>query len=98
VRLVNPATGALATGVIANKKRQLTLNEVMGMPVNAIDPVTGVLTAYPGGPLEILVNNTKWEGKMITGVAPDPVSGKLMYTMVPRPEFTGITTGGMTTY
>jgi spore coat protein A, manganese oxidase len=32
------------TGVIPDKKRQLTLNEVMGM----------------GGPLEILVNNTKW--------------------------------------
>lgn len=92
VRLVNPATGALATGVTVNKKRQLTLNEVMGMPVNAIDPVTGVLTAYPGGPLEILVNNTKWEGKRITGVT----NG--MYDMVPIPGFNGITTGGMTTY
>ncbi len=34
----------------------------------AIDPVTGVMTAYPGGPLEILVNNTKWNGKRIVGV------------------------------
>lgn len=32
-------------------KRQLTLNEVMG----------------PGGPLEILVNNTKWDGKRPDG-------------------------------
>jgi spore coat protein A len=46
VRLVNPATGTLAAGVTADKTRQLTLNEVIG----------------PGGPLEILVNNTKWSG------------------------------------
>ncbi len=45
-RLVNPATGTLAPGVTQNLRRQLTLNEVMGM----------------GGPLEILVNNTKWSG------------------------------------
>jgi FtsP/CotA-like multicopper oxidase with cupredoxin domain len=82
-RLVNPAAGTLATGVVANKTRQLTLNEVMGMPMNAIDPVTGLLTAYPGGPLEILVNNTKWSGKRITGV--DPISG--MYTLQPIPGF-----------
>ena len=31
--------------------RQLTLNEVMGMPKTEIDPVTNALTAYPGGPL-----------------------------------------------
>ena len=43
-RLVNPATGTLAPNVTAAKTRQLTLNEVMGM----------------GGPLEVLVNNTKW--------------------------------------
>lgn len=44
------------------KTRQLTLNEVMGMPMTVTDPVTGLPTAYPGGPLEILVNNTKWSG------------------------------------
>lgn len=79
-RLVNPATGTLV--VTAQKTRQLTLNEVMGMPMNAIDPVTNLLTAYPGGPLEILVNNTKWSGERITGVA----NG--MYTMQPIPGFT----------
>ncbi len=63
VRLVNPATGSLAAGITANKTRQLTLNEVMGMPKTVINPVTGVMTAYPGGPLEILVNNTKWSGE-----------------------------------
>ncbi len=46
VRLVDPVAGTLAAGVSAQKTRQLTLNEVMG----------------PGGPLEVLVNNTKWDG------------------------------------
>lgn len=59
----NPALGAalrptpmvkLTTGGVPpasfDQKRQLTLNEVMGMP-------QGI---YPGGPLEILVNNSKW--------------------------------------
>jgi FtsP/CotA-like multicopper oxidase with cupredoxin domain len=93
VRLVNPATGKVAIDVTVNKTRQLTLNEEMGMPQTVTDPVTGaLLTAYPGGPLEILVNNTKWEGKRITGVT----NG--MYDMVQIPGFTGITTGGKTTY
>jgi FtsP/CotA-like multicopper oxidase with cupredoxin domain len=83
VRLVNPATGTTAPGVTVHKTRQLTLNEVMGMAQNAIDPVTGVLTAYPGGPLEILVNNTKWNGKRVTGV---DAAG--MYAFEPIPGFT----------
>lgn len=45
-------------------KRQMTLNENMGMPV----VVGGV--PFPGGPLEMLVNNTKW-----TGMRPDPMMG-----------------------
>ncbi|MHB1318594.1 MAG: multicopper oxidase family protein, partial [Anaerolineae bacterium] len=49
--------------------RQLTLNEVMGMPKVTTDPVTGApSTAYPGGPLEVLVNNTRWAGKRVIGV------------------------------
>jgi FtsP/CotA-like multicopper oxidase with cupredoxin domain len=72
------------TSATVQKTRQLTLNEVMGMPVNAIDPVTGVMTAYPGGPLEVLVNNTKWGGERITGV--DANTG--MYTMEPIQGFT----------
>jgi spore coat protein A, manganese oxidase len=60
VRLVNPATGTLAAGVVPSVTRELTLNEVMGMPMMATDPVTGLMTAYPGGPLEVLLNNTKW--------------------------------------
>jgi len=38
--------------------------------------------AYPGGPEEILVNNTKWEGKRIVGETDG------MYDMVPIPGFT----------
>lgn len=85
VRLANPVTGALAAGVTAAKTRQLTLNEVMGMAITAINPVTGLLTKYPGGPMEILVNNTKWSGL-------DPSS------MTPRSDFTPVLANGVTTY
>jgi spore coat protein A len=62
VRLAS--AGVVAPGVTVNKTRQLTLNEVMGMPRAVVtDPVTGLPTAYPGGPLEILVNNTKFSGE-----------------------------------
>jgi len=77
VRLANPATGTLATGVVAQVKRQLTLNEVMGMPMT----VDG--TEYPGGPLEILVNNTKWNGTRADGTV--------------RPDFTAIDVNGIVT-
>jgi FtsP/CotA-like multicopper oxidase with cupredoxin domain len=97
----NPATdGALRTpmvrltGANVQKTRQLTLNEVMGMPKTVQDPVTGAPnTAYPGGPLEILVNNTKWGGERITGV--DASTG--MYTMESIPGFTEKTVNGVTT-
>jgi len=60
-RLTNGA-GALGAGVTVNKTRQLTLNEVLAPKSTVTDPVTGLLTNYPGGPMEILVNNTKWDG------------------------------------
>jgi FtsP/CotA-like multicopper oxidase with cupredoxin domain len=65
------------------KTRALTLNEVMGMPMTAVDPVTGLTAAYPGGPLEVLVNNTKWHGKDVAAE--------------PRPDFTWIDVNGVTT-
>jgi FtsP/CotA-like multicopper oxidase with cupredoxin domain len=95
VRLVNPAAGTLA--VSAQKTRQFTLNEVMGMAQNAINPVTGVMTAYPGGPLEILVNNTKWDGKRINGVAKTD-TGMYMYTFETRNDFVPVTLKGKTDY
>jgi spore coat protein A len=58
VRLVNPATGVLANGVTADVTRELTLVEIAG----------------PGGPLEVLVNNTKWNGLRPDGVTPIPGS------------------------
>jgi len=77
VRLANPATGTLATGVVAHVTRQLTLNEVMGMPMT----VDGI--EYEGGPLEILVNNTKWNGTAADGTI--------------RPDFTPIDVNGIVT-
>jgi spore coat protein A len=68
VRLVNPTAGTLAAGVTAAKTRQLTLNEIIGT----------------GGPLEILVNNTKWSGKRGDGTV--------------RDDFAPVTVGGVTEY
>ena len=61
VRLTNGA-GQLGAGVTVNQTRQLTLNEVLAPKSTVQDPVTGLVTNYPGGPMEILVNNTKWDG------------------------------------
>jgi FtsP/CotA-like multicopper oxidase with cupredoxin domain len=69
--LVNPTTGTLAAGVTVNKTRELTLNESLAMPIT----IGGV--KYPGGPVEILVNNTKWDGERInatTGTM-EPIPG-----------------------
>jgi len=46
VRLANPSTGTLGIGVVPDVRRQLVLVEVEG----------------PGGPIEPLLNNTKWDG------------------------------------
>jgi FtsP/CotA-like multicopper oxidase with cupredoxin domain len=78
VRLVNPVTGTLAPGLTPAVKRQLTLNEVMGLPTL----VGGV--AYPGGPLEVVLNNTKWSGVRPDGSVP--------------PGFTPVTVGSVTSY
>jgi spore coat protein A len=68
VRLVDPTAGTLAAGITANKTRQLTLNEIIGA----------------GGPLEILVNNTRWDGKRGDGSI--------------RSDFTPVTVGTITDY
>jgi len=68
VRLVNPTAGTLAAGVTANETRQLTLNEVIG----------------PDDPLEVLVNNTKWDGKRGDGSI--------------RDDFTAVSVNGVTEY
>jgi FtsP/CotA-like multicopper oxidase with cupredoxin domain len=84
-RLVNPLTGTLLAA--PTRIRQLTLNEVMGMGGPGFDIATGAPIVYPGGPLEILVNNTKWTGVHSMG-------GMQMT----RPDFTPITVGGKTTW
>lgn len=64
VRLPGTVGGSPIDATTVQKTRAMTLNEVMGMPMTVTDPVTGAPnTAYPGGPLEILVNNTKWSGE-----------------------------------
>ena len=65
--------GAPAAGITVSKTRQLTLNEVMGM----------------GGPLEILVNNTKWGGKSVDTD---------LFTNGIRPDFKFVETGMHDTY
>ena len=55
VRLSQPNQGRLAGGVVAHKTRTLTLNEAMG----------------PGGPLEVLVNNTRYQGLPKVGIRDD---------------------------
>jgi spore coat protein A len=68
IRLANPATGTPGAGVTVNKTRLLTLNEVMGM----------------AGPLEALVNNTKWNG---LSVAKDVFPGDATHPAGWRPDF-----------
>jgi hypothetical protein len=57
----------VVTGKTPDVTRQLTLNEAMG----------------PGGPLEVLVNNTKWSGKSLPDNFPSGI----------RPDFLGYLSG-----
>jgi FtsP/CotA-like multicopper oxidase with cupredoxin domain len=82
VRLPGAPGGPAPNPTNVQLTRLLTLNEVLAPPSNATDPVTGLLTAYPGGPIEILVNNTKWTGKFSPGdcrsdFTPKPAGGTL---------------------
>lgn len=83
VRLVKSSKGKLA---VKKKQvaatRQFIFNNVFGEPQTAINPVTGVSTAYPGGELEILANNTKWSGESARTYG----------------DFTPITLGGVTNH
>ena len=82
VRLADPAAGAVKAGVIVDKTRQLTLNESIAPASTAINPVTGEVTEYEGGPLEVLVNNTAYLGEF----------------QRPYADFTPITVDGNTTF
>src|SRR5215472_13814101 len=56
VRLALPELGAIAPGVTISKRRQLILNEVEG----------------DGGPVESLLNNTRWDGQRENTATPIP--------------------------
>jgi spore coat protein A len=77
IRLVDPVAGTPA--VAYQKRRQLTLNEVMG----------------PGGPLEVLVNNTKWGGH---SVATDIYPGGVRPDFTPAANYPGATGMDVTYY
>ena len=73
VRLSDPAEGNLASGVVAAKTRALTLNEV------ETRSVTVGSRQYEGGPTEVLVNNSAWDGMRMnheTGEA-EPIPGSV---------------------
>ena len=83
VRLVNPATGALAAGVTPSVKRQLVLFEYES-PTDA-----GGNTA--GTPVIDVINNSKWNGHRdgggfpaIPGSTPDQYGQGLAITELPR--------------
>jgi len=67
---VDPIVSLASLAATPDARRQLTLNEVMG----------------PGGPLEILLNNTKWGGMQ---VLPPATPGGLE-VLQPRAEFTAV--------
>ena len=76
--------------IVAQKTRRLTLNEVEGTAGSDLDPVTGKVMAYPGGPLEVLINNTRWGGtRRLPGV--DRVEGLANEQAIP-----GFTRDGVT--
>ncbi len=68
------------TGATQAVKRQLTLNEAMG----------------PGGPLEVLVNNTKWGGHSIHEAISH--NGVTITAAGVRNDFQAVTIGGSTAY
>jgi spore coat protein A len=76
VRLVDPVAGKLAENVKADRTRELTLVEVADEEERTVDGIE-----YDGGPLEVLVNNTKWSGR-----EPDPTDPN--EALPPRADFT----------
>src|SRR5215831_4505880 len=82
VRLANPANGTIAPGVNLSKKRQLVIFEQ--------DTFADVTDPNSNGPIEDLLNNSKWKGLRdgtntpIPGSVPDSMGQGLHLTEVPR--------------
>ena len=71
VRLANPTTGTIASGVQVNKKRQLVIFEQ--------DTFAGVTDPNSAGPIEDLLNNSKWKG--VRDGTSTPIPGSVQDTM-----------------
>ena len=66
VRLVDPTTGMLAKKVNPDLTRSLTLVEVAHDDSRTVHGI-----GFEGGPLEVLVNNTKWMGRRLNESDPN---------------------------
>ena len=83
VRLANPATGTIAPGVSVAKKRQLVIFEQDTFPGVSSNPPSN-------GPLEDLLNNSRWKGLRdgtstpIAGSVPDQQGQGIWQTELPR--------------
>ncbi len=85
VRLANPATGKLAAGVNPDLTRELTLVEIANENPTTVNGVT-----YTGGPLEVLVNNSTYDGLRPLESNPNEMKlGKLKPVNGGRPDGTG---------
>jgi spore coat protein A len=70
VRLINPLAGTLAKKVNPDLTRSLTLVEITNENERTVGGVT-----YSGGPLEVLVNNSKWMGTRPNELNPNQMTG-----------------------
>lgn len=82
VRLANPATGTIASGVHVAKRRQMVIFEQ--------DTFADVTDPNSNGPLEDLLNNSRWKGlhdgtsTPIPGSVPDQQGQGIWQTELPR--------------
>jgi spore coat protein A, manganese oxidase len=82
VRLANPSNGTIASGVHVDKKRQMVIFEQ--------DTFADVTNPNCNGPLEDLLNNTRWKGlhdgtsTPIPGSVPDQQGQGIWQTELPR--------------
>jgi spore coat protein A, manganese oxidase len=77
VRLADPSTGTLAPGVLPSITRLLTLNEIVREESITLDGIR-----WSGGPLEVLLNNTR-----LTGRQPNEIDPNDMVTPPAQPDW-----------